>query len=58
MPYVCHGMSGANCSGRVVAIVEAQSVELRCEQCGAAVGVVQVGIMEGLLGLACDEGED
>jgi hypothetical protein len=58
MPYVCHGMSGVNCSGRVVAVVEEHSVELRCQHCGAVVGVIQVGIMEGLLGLDCEDGED
>ena len=58
MPYVCHGMAGGNCSGRVVAVVEEHTVELRCENCGAVVGVVQVGIMEGLLGLDCDEDGD
>jgi hypothetical protein len=53
MPRVLHGITGVNCSGRVVAVVEGTSVELRCDKCGAVVGVVQVGIMEGLLGLDC-----
>ena len=55
MPSVLHGITGVDCSGRVVAIVEDSNVELRCERCGTVVGVVQVGIMEGLLGLECDE---
>jgi hypothetical protein len=55
MPRVLHGITGVDCSGRVVAVVEDTSVELRCDKCGAVVGVVQVGIMEGLLGLDCEE---
>jgi hypothetical protein len=55
MPCVLHGITGVDCSGRVVAVVEDSTVELRCDKCGAVVGVVQVGIMEGLLGLDCAE---
>jgi len=55
MPVVPHGISGVNCSGNIVAVVEDSDVELRCNQCGATVGVVQVNIMEGLLGLDCTE---
>jgi hypothetical protein len=51
MPCMLHGITGANCTGRVVAVVEDPIVELRCDKCGAVVGVVQAGIMEGLLGL-------
>jgi hypothetical protein len=58
MPVVPHGIGGVDCSGRIVAAVEDDSVELQCDRCGAVVGVVQVGIMEGLLGLDSeDEGE-
>jgi hypothetical protein len=53
MPVVPHGITGVDCSGYVVAVVEESDVELRCNECGAVVGVVQVGIMEGLLGLDC-----
>jgi hypothetical protein len=52
-PCVLHGITGVDCSGRSVAVVEDSTVELRCNKCGAVVGVVQVGIMEGLLGLDC-----
>jgi DNA-directed RNA polymerase subunit RPC12/RpoP len=55
MPIVSHGISGVDCSGRIVAAVEDRDVELRCNQCGAIVGVLQVDIMAGLLGLDCDE---
>jgi hypothetical protein len=55
MPTVPHGIADVDCSGRIVAVVEDRHVELRCEKCGGVVGVVQVGIMEGLLGLDCTE---
>ncbi len=55
MPAVQHAFGGVDCGGSIVAIVESGTVELRCNTCGAVVGVVQVGIMEGLLGLDCDE---
>lgn len=55
MPVVPHGISGVDCSGRIIAAVEDNNVELSCNRCGAVVGVVQVGIMEGLLGLDCAE---
>jgi phage FluMu protein Com len=57
MPVVPHGIAGVNCSGVVVAAVEDSDVELRCSKCGAVLGVVQVGIMEGLLGLDCATAE-
>ena len=53
MPVVPHGITGVNCSGYVVAVVEESDVELRCNKCGGVVGVVQVAVMEGLLGLNC-----
>ena len=55
MPVVPHGLGGADCRGTIVAVVESGSVELRCNKCGDVVGVVQIGIMEGLLGLDCEE---
>jgi hypothetical protein len=57
MPVVRHRLSGAECSGCIVAVVESGSVELRCNECWALVGVLQVGIMEGLLGWDGEEGE-
>ena len=53
MPVVPHGIAGADCSGFVIAVVEDSNVELRCNKCGVVVGVVQIGVMEGLLGLDC-----
>jgi hypothetical protein len=53
MPVVPHGIAGAGCGGRIVAAIESGTVELHCNTCAAVVGVVQLGIMEGLLGLDC-----
>jgi hypothetical protein len=55
MPVVRHSLTGVDCAGRIVAATDGGTVELRCNICGAVVGVVQAGIMEGLLGLDCDE---
>jgi hypothetical protein len=55
MPVIPHRISGLDCSGRIIAAVEDNDVELRCNRCGAVVGVVQISIMEGLLGLDCAE---
>lgn len=55
MPVVLHGLSGVDCCGCIIAVVESGTVELQCNRCGAVVGVVQVGVMEGLLGLDSDE---
>jgi hypothetical protein len=57
MPLVPHGLSSVDCTGSIVAVVEGGTVELHCNLCGAVVGVVQVGIMEGLLGSDCEEGK-
>ena len=57
MPVVPHGLSSVDCAGCIVAVVEDGTVELHCNLCGAVVGVVQVGILEGLLGLDCEEGK-
>ena len=55
MPVVAHRAGGVDCSGVIVAAVEGGVVELRCVECNAVVGAVQVGIMEGLLGLDCPD---
>ena|SRR6266700_4119841 len=55
MPAIPHQIVAANCSGHIVASVEDNHVELQCDTCGSVVGVVQVGIMEGLLGLDCEQ---
>ena len=51
MPVVPHGIVGVECTGCIIACVDDDNVELRCNCCGATVGVVQVDVMQGLLGL-------
>jgi predicted RNA-binding Zn-ribbon protein involved in translation (DUF1610 family) len=52
MPIVPHGTApGVECCGCIVAVVEDQNVELQCNECGAVVGVIQIDILRGLLGL-------
>jgi hypothetical protein len=52
MPIVPHGTAaGVDCCGCIVAVVEGDNVELRCNECGAVVGVVQLDILKGLIGL-------
>ena len=52
MPIVPHGTApGVECCGCIVAVVEDQNVELRCNECGAVVGVIHIDILRGLLGL-------
>jgi hypothetical protein len=53
MPIVAHETAGADCCGCIVAAVEGSNVELRCNECGAVVGVIQLEILKGLLGLDC-----
>jgi len=51
IPIVPHEtIAGVECCGCIVAEVEGTNVELRCE-CGSVVGVVQLEIIKGLLGL-------
>jgi hypothetical protein len=52
MPVVPHeAITGVDCCGCIVAVVEGTSVELQCNECGAVVGVVQIDILRGLRGL-------
>jgi hypothetical protein len=51
MPIVPHNTAaGVDCCGCIIAAVDGTNVELRCNECGAVVGVVQVDILKGLLG--------
>jgi hypothetical protein len=52
LPIVAHEeVTGVDCCGCIIAAVEGSNVELRCNECGAVVGVVQIDILCGLLGL-------
>jgi hypothetical protein len=53
LPIVAHdAVAGVECCGCIIAAVDGTNVELRCNECGAVVGVVQVDILKGLLGLS------
>ncbi len=52
MPIVAHeDVPGVDCCGCIIAAVDGANVELRCNECGAVVGVVQIDVLRGLLGL-------
>src|SRR4029453_13546046 len=54
MLIVPHGtVAGLDCCGCIIAPVDGIDVELRCNECGAVVGVVHLDILKGLLGLEC-----
>jgi hypothetical protein len=53
MPIVPHETAGVDCGGCIIAAVDGTNVELRCNECGAVVGVVHLDILKGLLGLEC-----
>lgn len=51
MPIVPHSTAGGDCCGCIVAAVDGTNVELRCNECGAVLGVVHIDILKSLLGL-------
>jgi hypothetical protein len=53
MPTVPHEAASVDCYGCIVAVVESNNVELRCNECAAVVGVPQIEILRGLLALDC-----
>jgi hypothetical protein len=44
-------ITGVTRCGCIIAVVEGGNVELRCDECGAVVGVVQIDVLRGLLGV-------
>jgi hypothetical protein len=54
MPIMPHAaITGVDCCGCIVAAVDGTNVEMRCNECGDVVGVMQIDILRGLLGLDC-----
>ena len=50
MPIVAHEtIAGVDCCGCIIAAVDGKNVELRCNECGAVVGVVQIDVLRDLL---------
>jgi hypothetical protein len=55
MPIVAHeSVAGVDCCGCIIAAVEGSSVEPRCNECGAVVGVIQIDILCGCWGWTCE----
>jgi hypothetical protein len=53
MPIISHeSVPGIDCCGRIIAAVEGSNIELRCNECGSAVGVLQIDVPRELLALA------
>jgi hypothetical protein len=52
MPIIAHeSVAGVDCCGCIIAAVEGSNVDLRCNECGAVVGVIQIDILGALPGL-------
>lgn len=48
---VPHSTAGVDCCGCTTASVDGGNVELRCNECGAGMGVIQIEILRTLLTL-------
>lgn len=53
LPIVPHELTGAECCGCITAAINGETVKLVCNECGAVVGIVDLGILTQLLGLEC-----
>lgn len=56
-PILPHESTGADCCGCIVVTVEGNDAILTCNECGATVGVVHVGILRDLVSLIPDVAE-
>jgi len=50
-PIIPHESAGVECCGCIVVKVRGNDAELQCNECGAVVGVIQVGILRDLVSL-------
>jgi hypothetical protein len=53
-PIVPHESTGADCCGCIIVKMTGRDAELRCNECGAVVGVVQVNVLRDLVSLIPD----
>jgi hypothetical protein len=53
-PIIPHESAGVDCCGCIIMKVTSNDAELRCNECGAVVGVVNVGILRDLVSLIPD----
>ena len=51
MSIVAHESASVDCCGCVIAAAEGSTVELRCNECGAVVGVVLIDVLRALIRL-------
>jgi hypothetical protein len=54
LPIIPHESAGVDCCGCIVVKISGSDAELRCNECGATVGVVHVGILRDLVSLIPD----
>ena len=50
-PIIPHEHAGGDCCGCIVVEINGSDAELRCNECGAVVGVINVGILQDLVSL-------
>jgi hypothetical protein len=50
-PIIAHESVGVDCCMCIVPVVQGNDVELRCNECGAVVGVAQLGILRVLVSM-------
>ena len=50
-PIIPHESAGMDCCGCIVPVVQGRDVELRCNECGAVVGVVPVDVLRDLISM-------
>lgn len=53
-PIIPHERTGVDCCGCIVPVVQGRDVELRCNECGAVLGVIQIDILTDLVGMIPD----
>jgi hypothetical protein len=51
LPIVPHEVAGVECCGCIIADIEGETVKLLCNECGAAVSMVNLSILTQLFGL-------
>jgi hypothetical protein len=56
-PFIPHESAGADCSGFIVPVIKGNYVELRCNECGAVVGVVLIEILRNLISMIPNVGD-
>jgi hypothetical protein len=56
-PIIPHESAGVDCCGCIVPIIQGNDVELRCNECGAVVGVVRIEILRDLISMIPNVGD-